>query len=134
MECASIKEQVSSFIVTAFVPKSYSHRKGIVFWAKNIQDYDSNEPGSPRLHGKDDRLETTTSRSESTSRQHHKHFILASPASPADIFTPQPKSEESDQPIFQVLQEIRTLERIANRLTDLYQIRDRLIRRGSRRA
>jgi hypothetical protein len=79
-------------------------------------------------HRKDGLSETPTSRS--TSRQHRNHFLLPSPA---EVFTTQPKSEESDQPIFQVLQEIRTLERIANRLNDLYHLRDRLIRRGSQR-
>jgi hypothetical protein len=49
---------------------------------------------------------------------------------------PQVQSDASDaasESINQVLQEIRTLERIANRLNDLYSLRDRLIRRGSHR-
>jgi hypothetical protein len=51
------------------------------------------------------------------------------------IATPTPRLDtpDSDQPIDWVLQEIRTLEHIANRLDHLYSIRDNLIRRGSRR-
>jgi len=72
-----------------------------------------------------------------TSHQHCKHLQLPPSQAMITIFPiphqQQARSDSSDQSIDQILQEIRTLERIANRLNDLYSLRDKLIRRGSRR-
>jgi hypothetical protein len=65
---------------------------------------------------------------------HQDHNRLQIPAT-LSPFQPHPQVQydHSDQSIDQVLQEIWTLERIANRLNDLYSLLDRLIRRRSHR-
>ena len=105
------------------------HFKGIVFWAKNVHNSDSNNPITP--HRNDVALDIDPTTTRCPSNQHRRNRFLTTP--PAAMVTTQANSEDSEQPIFQVLHEIRTLERIANRRNDLYVLRDRLIRRETRR-
>ncbi|KIM39919.1 hypothetical protein M413DRAFT_29076 [Hebeloma cylindrosporum] len=97
----------------------------IVSWANNVQF--SGESAAP---------------GDATHPSFHEPHGLSDPEELINVpnSTPYHNSEQvrshaidSEPPIDQVLQEIQTLERIANRLDHLYSIRDRLIHRRSRR-
>jgi hypothetical protein len=103
-----------------------------VFWAKNVRD--SDVPLTPQRNNGPLDAGTTQPTSLPTPLQHRIQFhspavIATIPLSPNH----QAEPEDSEESISHVLQEIRTLERLANRLHDLYVLRDRLIRARTRR-
>ena len=75
--------------------------------------------------------QNTASRSLGPSRRDREHRRLSAHQATLSRISPmQVESDNSDQSIDQILQEIQTLERIANRLDHLYSLCDKLVRRG----
>lgn len=73
----------------------------------------------------------TASRSLRPSHRNREHRRMsAHQATLSHISSMRVGSDNSDQSIDQISQEIQTLERIANRLNHLYSLRDKFVRRG----